>query len=452
MIFDMKQFLLSLLAVILAAATVFVGVLYIQYDRTGEEAVPDARIAVLGQSLAPVAYEWQAPVLGGLQYKLLQSGTAQGQTLGEVAHDTPLGLVLPLGYLADVLLEQNGSVAYSGDGADFDDTALAPGSYELTVRCMREVEPGRGYGSFVFHAFFTVLEPPSEPEPLPEPVFTAGRLQLQQGEILPLRIQHLPPGLTPVADTELGMANFVQTDTDDNGLTEWFCIVPIGNTREPGDYTITVEAGAYSWAVTASVQLFNFDIQHLTIDNNAPNVSEANSAASIQEYNQKIPPLWESWDDERYWEGPFTQPLEGRISTEFGEIRYTNGNMSNPRPHYGMDFAVPEGTPIHAPNRGRVVFAEYTMRLGNMVVIEHGGGLKSYYFHMVELNARVDDMVERGDVIGYVGSTGYSTGAHLHYELRIGRQAVSPSMLFDESAALYSLGMEKSIATEAEKE
>ena len=103
-----------------------------------------------------------------------------------------------------------------------------------------------------------------------------------------------------------------------------------------------------------------------------------------------------------------------------------------------MDFAVPTGTPVHAGGAGKVMLAEFLLNTGNTVIIDHGGGLKSFYYHMNSVETVVGTIVEQGELIGTVGSTGYSTGPHLHYEMRIGEQPVSPSMLFDPSAGLYS--------------
>jgi murein DD-endopeptidase MepM/ murein hydrolase activator NlpD len=264
-----------------------------------------------------------------------------------------------------------------------------------------------------------------------------GKDVLQQGDIFVINLKYVPKDVKPVATTTLGMAQFVNTNEG-----EWFCAVPIANAQAVGEYNVLVEVGEEVFEKNLTVEEFEFDEQNLIIDNTAPEITEANSDEAYAEYRQKIPPLFETFDEEIYWNGEFIRPVEGGwISTEFGSIRYTNGNYENPRYHYGMDIAVGEGTPIVAPNNGRVVLAEYLLNTGNTIVIEHGGGLKSYYFHMVELVAKPDDMVQKGDLIGKVGTTGYSTGNHLHFEMRIGDAAISPSMLLESGAGLYSISM-----------
>ena len=128
--------------------------------------------------------------------------------------------------------------------------------------------------------------------------------------------------------------------------------------------------------------------------------------------------------------------MEGRVTTEFGVYRYTNGS-DRPRRHTGVDFAIEEGTPVPASNAGRVLFAGDVIITGKSVVIEHGGGLKTYYYHLSELNVETGAMVEKGEIIGLVGMTGYSTGPHLHFEVKLGDYALSPWELFDGSSDLY---------------
>ncbi len=94
--------------------------------------------------------------------------------------------------------------------------------------------------------------------------------------------------------------------------------------------------------------------------------------------------------------------------------------------HEGTDFGAPAGSPIYAPARGRVVFAGLTQVRGNMTVIDHGVGVFSAYYHQSEINVQVGQMVEPGTLIGKVGSTGLSTGPHLHWSMWINGEYVDP--------------------------
>ena len=94
--------------------------------------------------------------------------------------------------------------------------------------------------------------------------------------------------------------------------------------------------------------------------------------------------------------------------------------------HKGMDFTAPIGTPIYASGNGRVSRAERSATFGNVVYIEHGYGYKTIYAHMSKIKARRGQTVKRGDLIGYVGNTGRSVSAHLHYEVHKNDRALNP--------------------------
>ena len=107
----------------------------------------------------------------------------------------------------------------------------------------------------------------------------------------------------------------------------------------------------------------------------------------------------------------------GRISSRYGYRRDPINRRV--RHHDGTDLAAPHGTKIRATAYGRVSFSAYDQFFGNLVKVDHGGGLETWYAHMSKRTCAVGDSVDRSSVIGHVGSTGRSTGAHLHYEVRL---------------------------------
>ncbi|MCL1810454.1 MAG: M23 family metallopeptidase [Clostridiales bacterium] len=424
----MKKKMLAIFAsfvLLLLAAGLFVGYLY---DSAGHENVPDVSVLAVGTVLSPDSYEWNVAVLGGLIYKEFSPEREHSAKYFGEKRGAYTEIVVPEGYDAGFELERDGEPVSSGEiGQWHEGLCDKPGEYYLSVRIEKPKEKRKSYGYFEFYAKFTV--------PLPDPEFFTGRTSLSQGEIFVMKLENIPVGVKPVARTDLGLSVFLP-----EGDGEWFAAVPVGNTRRPGKYAVEAAAGDFEWKAEVSVTAYDFDTQNLIIDTSSPQVTEASSAKAYQQYREKIPPLYNAYDDEMYWEGTFAWPVNGRISTEFGSIRYTNSNWSNPRYHWGVDIAAEAGTPVKAPNGGRVVFAEYLLNTGNTVVIEHGGGFKSFFFHMDSLHATKGETVRKGDLVGVVGSTGYSTGPHLHYEVRIGNQAVNPVMLFDKTASLYAFG------------
>ena len=116
-----------------------------------------------------------------------------------------------------------------------------------------------------------------------------------------------------------------------------------------------------------------------------------------------------------------TLPVTGTISSRYGvrsKIRVST--------HTGLDIAVSTGTPIKVIADGTVVSAQYTGAYGNLVKIDHGNGFESWYAHTSKMYVTVGQKVSAGDVIAAVGSTGNSTGPHLHLEIRLNGQSVDP--------------------------
>lgn len=140
--------------------------------------------------------------------------------------------------------------------------------------------------------------------------------------------------------------------------------------------------------------------------------------ASDTKYNEKLNQLIETYELTKYdfpeaeviaEDGQFTQPL-----TTEEPITDTFGGEDN---HRGVDFAAAEGTPIHAMSAGTIIFAQYHDSWGNYVAIQHSNGITSLYAHQSMISVSVGDIVTQGQVIGFVGSTGNSTGPHLHVEI-----------------------------------
>jgi len=135
------------------------------------------------------------------------------------------------------------------------------------------------------------------------------------------------------------------------------------------------------------------------------------------------------WEGDGFISG-FIQPTEGRISSRFGGQRVYNGEPRTP--HYGVDIAAPTGTPVLAPAGGIVRLADEDMYFeGGLIFIDHGQGFNSAYLHLSDVLVEEGDLVEQGQLIGHVGSTGRSTGPHLCWRIRWHGRNVDPFATLD---------------------
>lgn len=138
-----------------------------------------------------------------------------------------------------------------------------------------------------------------------------------------------------------------------------------------------------------------------------------------------------SYKDAPLWTEPFMQPIQGRQTSGYGTPRrYAPGGRVSY--HQGADIAADAGTPIAATNDGKVVIADFYPIKGGLVVIDHGAQVFSLYFHQSKILVEVGQMLERGDIIGEVGTTGLSTGPHLHWEMRVNEVATNPLAWVDK--------------------
>ena len=135
---------------------------------------------------------------------------------------------------------------------------------------------------------------------------------------------------------------------------------------------------------------------------------------------------------QKFWQGPFLRPNAGRVSTEFGIRRYYNGVFAQDYYHRGVDYAGGQGSPVVAPAAGQVKLvgleSEGFRVHGNTVGIDHGQGVVSIFLHLSRIDVREGDLVEAGHILGAIGSTGASTGPHLHWGLYVHEVAVDPAL------------------------
>jgi murein DD-endopeptidase MepM/ murein hydrolase activator NlpD len=126
----------------------------------------------------------------------------------------------------------------------------------------------------------------------------------------------------------------------------------------------------------------------------------------------------------------FIKPIEGVLTGEFGTRRFYNGTEG--RFHNGIDLAAEKGSLISAPSSGKVILTGNYYYNGKFVYLDHGKGLKSIFIHLDEILVENGQLIEKGDFIGKIGSTGKSTGPHLHWSVILNNVYINPLMLIDK--------------------
>jgi murein DD-endopeptidase MepM/ murein hydrolase activator NlpD len=147
---------------------------------------------------------------------------------------------------------------------------------------------------------------------------------------------------------------------------------------------------------------------------------------------ERVATLMSSFTSQRYFDGLMGLPSTGAITSQFGTRRMYNGGLLDTF-HSGTDFGGAPGSPVVAPAAGVVILAENLPVRGNATIIDHGWGVTTGYWHQSEIYVSVGDVVAPGQIIGAVGSTGRSTGPHLHWEMWVGGVQVDPMQWVQQS-------------------
>jgi murein DD-endopeptidase MepM/ murein hydrolase activator NlpD len=203
----------------------------------------------------------------------------------------------------------------------------------------------------------------------------------------------------------------------------------------PGAYRVAIEAGATRTMFPLLVTTRKFATRTLNVDPAFVN-PPASAVSRIQREAKELEQMWQTSTSPKLWEGAFVAPVPQPANSAFGTRTILNGEPRSP--HSGADFGSPTGTPVKAPNAGRVVLADSLYYTGNTVVIDHGLGLYSLFAHLSEIDVHVEDMVKTGEVIGAVGATGRVTGPHLHWSVRVNGARVDPVSLLEVLGARRS--------------
>jgi len=154
--------------------------------------------------------------------------------------------------------------------------------------------------------------------------------------------------------------------------------------------------------------------------------SEAVKKRTAKEYAQAMK-IYNTITPKNYVNSKYIVPMQSKITSSFGKARVYNSTLNGY--HSGTDFRAKVGTPIVASNAGKVVLAQDRFYSGNSIIIDHGQGIYSCYYHLSEFKVKKGDIVKKSQLIGLSGATGRITGPHLHFSIRVGGLQVDPLQL-----------------------
>lgn len=204
-------------------------------------------------------------------------------------------------------------------------------------------------------------------------------------------------------------------------------IVGIDLTTEPGAYPLEVSIDGSVITKTITIATKEYPVQRLTLPKDMVELSPENEAR-VEREAQKLRAIWPN-ETERIWEGSFVNPRDGAVQGAFGLRRIINNIPKSP--HTGIDVSADEGAEVRAPNNGIVALVDEQFYSGRSIILDHGQGIYTMFFHLSKILVSQGQKVKKGEVIGLVGSTGRSTGPHLHWGVRMQGARVDPVKLLN---------------------
>jgi hypothetical protein len=196
----------------------------------------------------------------------------------------------------------------------------------------------------------------------------------------------------------------------------WRAVAGIDLDQPPGAYDVSAHVDGVVVTRELTVTPRSFPVRRLKVNPDFVNPPAA-VMARIEAESKFLEQVFAHPEPAPLWDGPFQRPVPHQANSRFGTRSVFNGEPRNP--HAGTDFLSPAGTPVRAPNAGRVVVARDLFFSGQTVMLDHGAGVFSQLAHLSRIDVREGEMVQAGHVVGRVGATGRVTGAHLHWGVRV---------------------------------
>ena len=204
----------------------------------------------------------------------------------------------------------------------------------------------------------------------------------------------------------------------------WRAFIPTTPLDKAGMRQVIVTADGQQQTLAMPLANRQFPTQSLWIDESGGGLEPTDYEwDTVSAFKKLVTP-------QKFWQGTFLRPNDGEITTIFGVQRYYNGVFADDYYHRGVDYAGDHGSPVIAPAAGYVrlvgTVAQGFRLHGNTVGVDHGQGVLSIFLHLSKIYVKDGDFVKAGQVVGALGSTGASTGPHLHWGLYVNGQSVDP--------------------------
>lgn len=208
---------------------------------------------------------------------------------------------------------------------------------------------------------------------------------------------------------------------------EYYFLLPINYYAKIGEKNIVIhfKENNKNFQKDLNINIIdaNYPKEKLQVSSTKVDLSKEDKARAAKEYKEAMD-VYNNVSLDSYIDSEFLVPLDSKITSDFGRARTFNGVLKSY--HGGTDFRAAVGVPIVASNDGVVVIAKDRFYAGGSVVIDHGHGIHTSYFHLSKIKVQKGDRVEKSQIVGLAGATGRVTGPHLHFGIRVNGEQVDP--------------------------
>ncbi len=230
---------------------------------------------------------------------------------------------------------------------------------------------------------------------------------------------------TPIKPTGLFQKRKIRFYETERGFK---AITYVDINTKPGEYPFVLSSGELSSTYSINVKPKEFLVKNITLKSEKVFLSSQDEKRANEE-SALLKSIWNNVTPYPLWTENFMRPISDKITSPFGVKRIINQKKESR--HRGTDYKGTIGTPIKAINSGVVSLTDNQFYGGNVVLIDHGLGLYSVYLHLSKTSVSTGEKIDKGDIIGLVGSTGRASGPHLHLSVKLDGESINPESLYD---------------------
>ena len=215
----------------------------------------------------------------------------------------------------------------------------------------------------------------------------------------------------------------------------YFILLPIKYRSDAGTYKLHVTYPGGTKDLALHIKKKDYANEQIQVAPSKVAPNPVQQKRTRREYAEAMK-IYNTFTSKRYWNKPFIDPMHSVITSPFGTARLFNGHLKSF--HSGTDFRAQTGTPVYATNDGVVALAKERFYAGNSVIINHGEGIYSCYYHLSALHVKPGDVIKQGQQLGLSGATGRVSGPHLHYALMLQGVQVDPLQFHERINTLFT--------------